>query len=349
MYRGNRMGRFFSNYRVEFSMSNRFFIFLGLVLAVNCSPRVCCETVTLDRFEMFTQRTPLREVYRVPSDSVLAVTVRKGVICSFFQKQQNRYALVLSDFTGHEIASLVEYGSQPQQVLIAKSSYGSGKFLLHDPITKKIVVTDIADAQSLPGYVPQVYHTDILSQEVIPMDDRLLFLNPNSFQEMGPRVLISDRRWNTPASGSHKASAFSATMGSLLYNSSGKSIVYFSQDEPIIEFFDKACRLTRQIEFPHERGTVMMVPHDGIVEYAYQGIAPKCFISADGNEDYMAAVFRTDEGKSFVLVFDWEGTILDGFEATATVKTISLAKTSVYCWENEGEQSCLREYPFFIH
>lgn len=330
-------------------MSKRLFIFLGFVLAVNCSPRVSFETVTSDRFEMFTQRTPSREVLRVPSDSVLSVTVRKGVICSFFQKQQNRYALVLSDFTGHEIASLVEYGSQPQQVLIAKSSYGSGKFLLHDPITKKIVVTDIAAAQSRPGYVPQVYHTDILSQEVIPMEDRLLFLNPNSFQKEGPRVLVSDRRWNMPASGNHRASAFSATVGTLLYNSSDKSIVYFSQDEPVIEFFDIKCRLKRRIEFPHERGIVMRVPHDGIFEYAYQGIAPECFMSADGNDDYMVAVFWTDEGKSIILVFDWEGNILDGFEATATVKTISLARSSVYCWENEGEQSCLREYPFFVH
>lgn len=330
-------------------MSRRFFIFLGFVLAIGCSPSVNFETVGSDRFEMFTRRVPSKEVLHAPSDSILAVSVREGVICSYFQKQQNRYALVLSDFTGHIIASLVEYGPQPQQVLIAKSSYGSGKFLLHDPISKKIVVTDIAAAQSRPGYVPLVYHTDILSQEVIPMDDRLLFLNPNSFKDDAPRVLVSDRHWNTPDSGNHRISAFSATLGSLLYHHSDKSIVYFSQNEPIIEFFDKNRRLTKQIEFPHERGTVMKVPHDGIVEYAYEGTAPKCFISADGNEDFMAAVFWTDEGKSIVLVFDWEGKILDGFEATATVKTISLAQSSVYCWENDGEQSCLREYPFFVH
>ena len=329
-------------------MSKRTLILLGLALAVNCSPQISNETVGGDRFVLFAERTPSRVILQAPSDSVLSVTVREGVICSFYQKHQNRHALVLSDFTGQEIASFVEYGSQPQQVLIAKSSYGSGKILLHDPITKKIVVTEIAAAQSSPGYIPPVYHTDILSQEVIPMEDRLLFLNPNSFQEEGSRLLVSDRRWNTPDNRIHKTSAFSATLGSLVYHNTRKTIVYFSQNEPVIEIFDHKCRLKKRIVFPHERGTVMQIPHDGIVEYAYQGFAPKCFMSADGNDDYMTAVFQTDDGKSIVLVFDWDGNILDGFEASATVNAISLARSSVYCWENEGMQSYLREYPFYV-
>lgn len=292
-------------------------------------------------------RTPERAIFTVPADSISSVVVTDNILCLYHKKKQNASYLVIKDMEGTDEKVPVQYGSAENQVLVANFSFGNGKHMIYDPLLKKVAVVDIAQAWSEASYVPLFFKTDIVSQKVALMDDRLLYLNPDAYNPSQTHVFISDTQWNCRHGDQNGHVALNVGGGEILYSSSNNRVVYCSRHEPLMEILDKDLHLLKQIWFPHQRGNVLEVlQEDNSVVYYYEGIAPECFLAADSNANFIAVVFWTDEEKSIVFLFDWEGNIKDGFRTSGRVKNVSLAENGdiAYCWETDGVESSLKEY-----
>ena len=109
---------------------------------------------------------------------------------------------------------------------------------------------------------------------------------------------------------------------------------------------DGRGNLIQTITFPRQRNIIGEIPVGTHVELVYQDPIRYCFLSADGSDDLIACVFEDDGGDHLVVVFDWEGNIIDGFRTGFKIKQISLASDSrsVYCWESDGERERLDQY-----
>jgi hypothetical protein len=326
-------------------------IWLFCLLLIGCSQ---AEPVVIDVGRDVVQgvllRTPEKAVFSVPADSISAVVVTDSILCLYYKKKQNASYLILKDMGGTGERVPVQFGSAENQVLVANYSFGNGKHLVYDPLLNKVGVVDIALAWSDSSYVPVFFKTNIVSQKVALMDDRLLYLNPDAYSPSQPHILISDAQWNCRHKEQNGHAALNVIGGEILYSSSNNKVAYCSRHEPMMELLDKELHLLKQIWFPHQMGNIIEVLlEDNRVVYYYEGKAPECFTTAASNADYIAAVFWTDEKESIVFLFDWEGNIKDGFRTSGRVEKVSLTDIGdvAYCWETDGVESSLNEYKLY--
>jgi len=318
-----------------------------LLFLVACQSRSTKETTlqpgTLDSLK---NRLPEKEILALPLGTVRRVSIIDGIICLYYNREQSSYALALWDMDLRLLRTFVEYGPGADQMMLIGPTSGGGRYVLPDPILKKVMMVDIKKAAADTSYHPVIYQSDIYTQEEIPFGERILFLNPYAYKGRAPRVLVSDKKWNYRWRRQPDYSGFNINIGRLIYSPEKERIAYCPLCEPVIELMDGRGNLIQTITFPRQRNIIGEIPVGTHVELVYQDPIRYCFLSADGSDDLIACVFEDDGGDHLVVVFDWEGNIIDGFRTGFKIKQISLASDSrsVYCWESDGERERLDQY-----
>lgn len=109
----------------------------------------------------------------------------------------------------------------------------------------------------------------------------------------------------------------------------------------------------RRIHFPHSVCDFETVYHSNsnITEYLYPyrsspTFPDYSFCGSDSNEDYIACIYWREDWTYVILILDWEGHIIDGFNPVNKVIQISISSDGkrVFSWESEENNSVLREY-----
>lgn len=321
------------------------FILWGIVLS--CARPVEEEIlVPIDKLQGFRLKEPECEIMSFAADSIALVKVVDGIICSYFRRGTNPYALSLSSMEQMPLGSFVEYGSDWDQMMIATPSFGSGLVVLRDVIQNKITMLSPRDVFAGATNNPTIYKSNIIAQAEIPFGDRLLFLNPYAYAKRAPRVLISDSHWNYKWSKKYNYTAINLNHGSLQYNEKQQKIAYVSKNEPVIEIMTNTGRLLKTVRFPHLEGRIAEDKRGGIIEYLYYAPFPICFTSSDSDDNHIVASFETDAGESLLVQLDWEGNLISGFRVFNKIKEVSFSRdgTSVYCWETDGKMDFLNQY-----
>ena len=331
--------------------------FLMIIVLFSCTGRMPVQEKKISQEEVnsFMQRNPRMELYTVPADSLERVFVVKDKIITYQHPDGNGQPFLhILAMNGQEICSLVKKGGGRDEMLMALPSVSNNMLLMMDVLQRQLAFIDITEAVK-PSFSILKYKTNILSQRIIPYKDRLMFLNPYSYRDQAKRILISDREWNYSEKKHYSFNAFNIVCGEVLYEDQSERVVYLSRHEPIAEVLDTKGTLKKRIIFPHHEPDVAEIWHEdrNIKEYviiAQDDYPEDCFVSADSNSDCIAAVFRTDDWKSVIMVFNWDGDILDGFKVDTLVYNISLASDSgkVWCWEKTTENGTLKEYPIYL-
>ena len=300
-------------------------------------------------------RYPVAELLRVQKDSIEKVMVVDSLALVFPKRLQKGAPMLrvyeIASFSKR--AEFIPYGSGKGELLQAFTTKGNGKMLLYDAVKKEIAVMDLNSMENDPSFSPSFYHTNILSQEIIPYHDRLLFLNRYSYQGQAPRIRISDKKWNYYERSHYKCDAINVVDGSLHYNKKMDRIAFLADYEPVIELMDKQGKLLKKIRFPHSVIEFVRVPHPDLkmeeLLYPYQDdphFPEYCFCCADSNDDYIVGAFWQDDWRFAVMILDWDGNLVDGFLTESRVVNISFSSDSklVYCWEENGNDRILNVY-----
>ena len=332
-------------------------IALLLLMILSCTDKrpVQENHITGERLNAFELRTPQRVVLTTPADSLESVFVIDQHIITFQRPlKTGQPYLHIMGMDANVITSLVKMGGNKDEMLVALPSISKGLLLMKDIVQRQLAVIDISEAVK-PFYSVVKYETNILSQRIIPYKNRLMFLNPYSFRNQAKRILISDREWNYREKKHYSYNAFNVMNGELLYDEQREKVMFLSRFEPLLELLNTKGQLERRITFPHHSPEFTEIWHESIKTTEYllsdqEGYPDDCFVSADSNSNCIAAVFRTDDWKSVIMVFNWDGDILDGFKVDTLVYNISLASDSgkVWCWEKTTENGTLKEYPIYL-
>lgn len=323
-------------------------IWAAAILLLSCSRQTSVLTTEYfqDKLDSFNYVIPECTLLTTPADSISSVRVIDSVVCSFFQRGKNSYAVCMSTLDSKPLGSFVQYGSGWDQMMIAYPSFGSGKIVLRDLILNKITMLSPADVISgLSQKQSPMFKSNIISQTVIPFDDKLLFLNPYSYEDRTPRVLVSDRKWNYRWHKKYNYTTINLNHGQLLFDGNN-TIAYVSKNEPVIEFMSRSGHLSKKVVLPHAKGQIAEDNHNGFIEYLYYAPIPVCFTSADSNDNFIITSFQTDDNESVVIIFNWDGLLLKGFKITKSIKDISISNdgNTAFCWETDGGRDYLCRY-----
>lgn len=331
-------------------------IILSLITGgASCTSHVVDKKI-IDATELqFASRSCIKEWMRVPKDSINHVIVEDGTVCCFYiREKKGENHLALFDLEQNSpIREIIPYGAKKDEMLLPFLTVTPGHLFLYDPVKKEATDIEVKKALEESSFIPSFYHTSVYSQEVIPVKDRLLFLNQYSFKGKAPRVLFSDRKWNYTETKHYNFDAMNVVDGSLQYNERLDRIAYLAEYLPVIELMDGKGTLTKTIQFPHSVSDFVAVDHPNlqIVEYLFPDQASQpfprfSFCCSDSNDEKIACAYWREDWTFVVLVLDWEGNILDGFTVETRIKNISLSSDgeSVYCWEEKESECFLREY-----
>lgn len=329
------------------------FLMIVSFALVSCSKaKVMKEISFAEGFtKEYTSRTPEKEIARHPKDSVIAMVIIDDIICSFnnFRYNNTTPAIKLASLSSPQISKgFFSYGIENGQMALPVFSFSEGKILVYDPMLKKIAVLDAKAASNTEGYEPVFMDTEIMSQRVSPFGERVIFINNFAFEGKEPLVLISDKNWSTKIR-TEPFNYMNVMSGSLFSNNVGTRIGCARREIPEMVIFDKKAKPIIKMTFPHDPWEFEKIEYQGITEYIMARSFNEIFYCGCGNDHIFSLVYD-DDGDQVLLVFDWEGNILDGFRTEGQIRRVSFSsdEKSIYAWERIDEEDILNEYPLYI-
>lgn len=321
-----------------------------LLLLVSCSATLSTKEVVVEQEVLHEIGFRKAETVFALSEDATSVYVTQCGICVFNREGSSEHFLKLLSMGSEDSRWYVSHGYAEDQLLLPILSFGGQDALLYDAVLNKACKIDVCAALADNQYECLYHSTNIISQRVVPVGDRLLYLNPNSYDGKEPRLLWSDAQWNAVKvrnKTSHDKNYLNVLSGNIVYRE-GNSIAFVSRHSPEIEIFDWTGGLECRLVFPHQQSsTIEVINAAGQRETVFTSVET-CFVCAFAYGDYFATCFRDDSGQDYVLVLDWQGEIVDGFKPEGTVKTISLGREGVFVFENDGDTRTLKKYSICV-
>ena len=322
-------------------------LFLGLNIACAQAPEFEEKEYPVDFLTGLLTRMPEEEILRIPDDSMDIAVVLDSTICLFRTKADSgAFHLRLAGRLGKgQIVDFIEHGDNPGQMTLPAFSYGDNKILLYDSILGVISLIDIKSAFD-KDYFPVSFETGIVSQRVAPIGDRLMFLNPYSFTGEQPRIVFTGRNGKYPKK-EIKVNMLNVLFGNLFSGDKADSIVFVSENSPIIEIFDYKGHLRKRVYFPHKESKWVKFDLMGTQTYVFEEPVLNCFWDSCAGNQYIAALYDDESGGRIVLILDWDGNILDSFRPEGLSCRVSLSSDEkyIYSWETDGSDKRLVKYP----
>ena len=325
-------------------------IFLVLsFLFLSCSGHGKLKEITIEEgfSRHYQSRSPEEEVLRLHKDSVTSVAVIDDMLCLFdnHRKRTNSPTVRISEISNpNKYKEFIPCGVEAGQMAMPFLSSSEGKALFYDPLLKRIATLNPREAYDSDNYEPLFKSTQIMSQRVMPFGDRVLYINSFSFDGKEPRILFTGKDWMGKER-EYEGTYLNVMSGNIFSDNRMERIGCAMKAFPTIEIMDRKGKPLIKITFPHEPWKILTLHHDGFDEYIMDGDFNDCFYAGCGGESLFCVVYD-DKDSQLVLVFDWEGNILDGFELEGKADRISLSKDekSLYIWEHSGEDDVLNRY-----
>ena len=282
-------------------------------------------------------------------DSVARVYVVGDALCKIYVRGQNSYVLELESMESKKnTKSFVKYGKEKDELLLASASRGREQLLLHDLLQGKIMVVDIDRAVKDDSYQPETLPCNIVSQEIIPANEReLYYLNPYSWEAGAPRFYRSDQKGQESRHRKGKKNGFSVINGELVFNKEQHKVAFADRFNPDIEIWTDKGILLHRIRVDEERtAEIQEVDINGVKDYFFVNSIPCCFSSANGDDSVLVAAYQNAQGESCIFVLDWDGALLRSFRVPGNVMEVSLSSSgkAIYCWTAFEEEDCLIRY-----
>ena len=289
-------------------------------------------------------------VFRVGRDSVSRLYLIKDILCKVYDRGQNSFALALENLdTGLPTRSYVKYGGiNEDEMMLTLSSRGPEGILLHDLPLGRMAYVDVAKALSDSLYEPDIFPSDVISQEVIPFEGQeLLYLNRYSWEEGQPRFYRTNGKGNQRYHRKGRKDGFSIINGELICSKAKGKVAFADRRYPVIEIWSLDGKLQKRIQVAEERPfEIRELEIGGKKDFYFVNEAPSCFVSGAGTDSMLALAYRNAGGESCVYIMDWEGVLHQSFKVSGKVKAISLSVSGdeVYCWSSFDDEDRLVRY-----
>ena len=280
-------------------------------------------------------RTDGETVFRVGKDSVSRVYLIKDILCKVYDREQNSFALALENLEpGLASLSFVKYGGlNADEMMLTLASRGPDGILLHDFPLERMAYVDVTKALSDSLYEPDVFPSDVFSQEVI--------------QEGAPRFYRTNGKGNQRHHRKGRKDGFSILNGELILNKAQGKVAFADRRYPEIEIWSLDGKLQKRIQVEEERSfEIRELEIRGEKDFYFVNEAPHCFVSGAGTDSTFALAYQNAEGESCVYIMDWVGVLHQSFKVSGKVKEISLSVSGddVYCWSAFDDEDRLVRY-----
>ena len=287
-------------------------------------------------------------IFDAPRSEIGKVYVIEGNICSIYNRGKKEFVLEIKPMSDKSHSThIIPYGPDSDQMLLVSSSVSGSRILVQDIVQKKYTIVDILAPVENIHYKPEMIPLTLLTQEMVPIDkDKILYLNQGSFRSREPRFY-----YDVPNKKPHKISkngqkSMNILDGTLLYNSSKNNVAFLSLYTPEIEIYDADSKSQKyKISIARDEDVEIVYIFSGTIkEYLFKNKVPLCFMTGASDDESLVAVYRDEKGLSYILLFDWEGNLHNGFMVKEEVCSVSLYDDYIYCWQRSGERDCLVQY-----
>ena len=289
-------------------------------------------------------------VFRAGKETVSQVYLIKDILCKVYDRGQKSFALALENLApGFPIRSYVKYGgSNEDEMMLTLSSRGPEGILLHDLPLERMAYVDVAKALSDSLYEPDLFPSNVISQEVIPLEGReLLYLNRYSWEEGAPRFYRTNGKGNQRYHRKGRKDGFSIINGELICSKAKGKVAFADRRYPVIEIWSLDGKLQQRIQVEEERSfEIRELEFGGKKDFYFVNEVPNCFVSGAGTDSMLALAYQNAGGESCVYILDWEGVLHQSFKVSGKVKAISLSVSGndVYCWSSFDDEDRLVRY-----
>lgn len=279
-------------------------------------------------------------LFQYPADSLTSALVVGNKLIVFNHKDKNHGYIgssMLDDLKNWTWA--VGRGYNAGQALAPLLSESQGQVVLYDPTLKKLILVDQESSREI--------HTDVLTQRILPVGDHFLYLNPNSFDGKEARfrwLENTGRKKKVQPQDNHYMNALN---GIILYGGERKRAVFGSEYTPELEFYDSSLRFFKKVILPNPPSIFMELGSESGPNMVLVQDRHTSFRSGSGGKDFFATIYHDVNSQAdMVLVFNWDGILLDGFHTNLAAKRISLSESGnlVYVWGRSGQQDVLQSF-----
>lgn len=322
-------------------------VFSFCVVACSAGMRSRVVDMTRETLDKMDVREAEETFFQFPSDSLTTAMVLGDRLVVLNHKDKSHGFLGITELYNHnDWTWTVGRGYNAGQALTPLISESQGRIALYDPTLKKLILVDpefSRDAQE----TDQEIHTNVLTQRILPVGQRFLYLNQFSFDGKEPRLCWLDAARTHRGKQGKMNHYMNVLNGAILYGSKNQTAVFCSEYTPELELYDASLRLFKKVHFPNPASTFMELRNENGLKVFLVKDRHTSFRSASGGENYFATIYRNEENQSdMVLIFNWNGDLLDGFYINLAAKRVSLGNTGnlVYVWGRCGQQDVLQSF-----
>ncbi len=285
---------------------------------------------------------PTAAAYLVYQDTILIVT--SSHLCT------DHFVEIVNLRTHQPVASLCAVGDGDGEVLSAQSKLMNGHLVVNDFVKAQVVLVDMDSLLTVPGYQPQVRKRAMDdAPTAVPFRGRLLAENPSCFssRDLGikqgvengvPRFveLDGDSCSDVPAAAPFHTRNVCVD-GMIEVSPDQQHVLYGSMGRSALEVYDDSLHLTRRVlgpvtldecvaAMPADDSDTQEVSYSQRIPYAYTASCSspsRAFFAYMG--DYLEDGEEMKDKHSYVLVFDWDGTLLRACHADALLTSLSVS------------------------
>lgn len=301
-----------------------------------------------DNLNGLSFREPDETLFVYPVDSLATVLVVGEKLVVINHKNKNLGIIGVSNISDtNNWTWALTRGYNAGQALAPLLSESDGRIILYDPMLNKIIKikpdntanSDIVDQNEI--------HINVLTQRILPVDQRYLYLNQYSFDGRESRLVWLNADTGQKEKKHHENHYMNVLNGVVLYNKEKRVAVFGSEYSPELEFYDSSLRLVKKYVFPNQPSTYMELKNDDGPNMFLVQDRHRSFRSASGGENVFAVIYHDEHRQSDeVLIFNWEGVLRDGFCVSMEAKRVSLVEDggSVCVWGRSGDKDVLQKY-----
>lgn len=301
--------------------------------------------VSFDQINELPLATPINNLIIEPADSDILCYVVNGVICKISTKKRDRQmSIELFDTVK---SKHISYNFHDEYLIHPIATRSWNKIVIHDGLIGKTIVVDVENAFKQDSYSPLKKFSNIQSERLIYMGDKMLFLNKDSFENGTPRVCFSDDNWNYSQKNRYRYDSGNVVHGEIICKEDLSRIVYIPGHDNQIEIMDGNGDLLTKVVFPHnKKQEITTFESNNKLHYVFSFPPVYCFSSACAGKSGFIAGFIDDNDNHLVLMMDWAGKFLGGFRIDGEIQKLSFSSDErmIYSWTKKNEECYLEEY-----
>lgn len=302
---------------VVVSLCVLFSLFFG-----GCSPKPKEEALSLSTSNVLVAVDTL--IYPV-AGAVSCSIVNDSILVAAHKQRADSAIFTVYNIRTNKLVREILYGQDEDRCLGIIYAASAEGVLLHDFVKERFALITperLGDNSELSFHKTNIHAQCILAAK----QNRLLFLNPDSFENRKRRLLFSDKECNYMQRNTPSVDTYNVVDGFLLSNKDASRIFYIDKHSGRIELYDDRLSQIKVWDVPDAPTPDYTIYKSGKHKIcAFKGSIPFTFIAGSVDKSGIALVYdpcylSVDKGfvygdtPAYLMMFSWEG----------NVKTISL-------------------------